>query len=509
MQANPTTKQATAVQTECKQENFAFPSLGSRKVEADFGGGNLSSDGGSLLLRQLGASARFLGGLEQCFSDSRDPELIEHSLSQMLRQRIFGLALGYEDLNDHDTLRFDPLFAAVCEREDVLGQERRCEEDRGKALAGKSTLNRLELTGSVEPSRYHKIQADPDKIRDHLLESGVQAIPRKSELIILDFDATDSIIHGAQEGRFYHGYYRDYCYLPLYCFCGTIPLWAQLRTADRDACDGAKEALEMIVAAIRKRFGPKQKILVRADSGFCRDWLLSYCEAENNLYYCTGLAKNKRLQANVMNEFAIVHQRIEEKLYCASYDGVGIEPGEHIAERSFIEFQYQTKDSWSRERRVVAKVEVLNGKENPRFIVTNIPVEGLDAGLEGAEMFGNGKGLYERVYCARGEMENRIKEQQLDMFGDRLSTHWEQSNQLRLWFSTMAYFLLDRLRTLGLAGTKLANATVGTIRLKLFKIAAQVRVSVRRVHVALCSSCPEREVWGQVFRNLKSAPETG
>jgi hypothetical protein len=494
------TTQAT---TECKQQCFQFQGLGSRRVEVDFSGGHLSSDGGALLLREVDHSQRLCEQLAKCFTDYRDQDLIEHTLPVLLRQRILGLALGYEDLNDHERLRLDPLLAAVCGREDVLGLERHQAQDKGKPLAGKSTLNRLELGAQATDGRSKKIQAHAEKIEAFLLQRGVAAIPRKSQVIVLDFDATDDPLHGHQEGRFYHGYYDAYCYLPLYCFCGDIPLWAQLRTANRDASDGALQALKKIVAAIRERFGKHTEILVRADSGFCRDELLSWIESQPNIHYSIGLARNQRLEEMLAPTFWETAALLdEEAVLCAKASGAHAPPPVAGTARVFAELRYRTLKSWSRERRVIGKAELTCGKANPRFILTDIT--GKENWLKEHPQFHDGASLYEQFYCARGQMENRIKEQQLDMFADRTSTAYLASNQLRLWFSTFAYLLMSQLRAKALVGTHLAQATVGTIRLHLLKIAAQVTLSVRRIHVRLCSAYPLQEVFAHAQARLRT-----
>lgn len=424
----------------------------------------MSSDGGTLLLRDLEKKMGVIDRLAGCFNDKRNPAYVEHSLGQMLRQRIMGLAAGYEDLNDFNRLRHDPLHALLAERPDLLGEDRVREEDKGKALAGHATLNRLELGAENTDGRYKKIEAKPEEIEALLLREGVKRIPRHSQTIVLDFDATDDPLHGAQEGAFFHGYYKSYCYLPLYCFCGSIPLWAQLRDAKRDACDGTVEALEKIVPAIRERFGPKVEILVRADSGFARDEIMDWCEC-NRVQYLLGLAKNKRLDRELEDAFGEIQ--------------ASVEAGGSYPQRRFRDFEYRTLDSWSRERRVVGKAEWLEHGKNPRFVVTNVSRGEMEA-----------RGLYEDVYCARGDMENRIKEEQLDLFADRTSTHWKASNQLRLWFSAFAHLLVSVMRADVLKGTEFANATVGQIRVKLFKIGARIKVSCRRVHVELVSAYP-------------------
>lgn len=490
--------------TGCNQPTFGFQALGSRRVEVDFSGGHLSSDGGALLLREADRSLGLCSRLADCFTDFRDQDFVEHDLPVMLRQRILGLALGYEDINDHERLRLDPLMAAMCGRADLLGLERTVAQDKGKPLAGKSTLNRLELGAQEINLRTKKIQAHPEKIEALLLERGVAAIARKSDVIVLDFDATDDPIHGNQEGAFYHGYYRDYCYLPLYCFCGDIPLWAQLRTSDRDGADGSLDALKKIVPAIRRRFGKHVKIIVRGDSGFCRDEFMAWIQAEPNVHYVLGLARNARLEKMLIPAFWQTAQKLDADLVlCAQAAGAEEAPVVEGTERTFAELRYQTLKSWSCERRVIGKAEITNDKKNPRYIVTDIEI-GASWIAEHAALR-EGSDLYEKFYCARGDMENRIKEQQMDMFADRTSTGHLASNQLRLWFSTFAYLLMSQLRTVALVGTRMAKATVGTIRLHLMKVAAQVTVSVRRVFVRLCSAFPAQEIFAQAHARLRTA----
>tara|TARA_R110002049_G_C9116281_1_gene558080 strand:- start:231 stop:1766 length:1536 start_codon:yes stop_codon:yes gene_type:complete len=494
------TTQAT---TECYQQSFEFQGLGSRRVEVDFSGGHLSSEGGSLLLREVDRSQRLCERLAACFTDRRDQRFVEHDLTVMLRQRILGLALGYEDINDHDALRLDPLLAAMCGRADVLGQERHLQQDQGKPLAGKSTLNRLELGAQSTNARTKKIEAHPEQIEALLLDQGVAAIPRKSKVIVLDFDATDDFIHGAQEGRFYHGYYGGYCYLPLYCFCGDIPLWAQLRTADRDGSEGTLAALQKIIPAIRARFGKHTAIVVRGDSGFCREEIMAWIESQPRVHYVLGLARNKRLEGMLASTFwDVAAQMDEDAALCAKAAGAHAPPlPPEGSARAFAELRYRTLKSWSRERRVIGKAEITQSKRNPRYIVTDLADS--EDWAQGEAAFADGRSLYEQFYCARGDMENRIKEQQLDMFADRTSTAHLKSNQLRLWFSTFAYQIMRELRSVALHGTRLARATVGTIRLRLMKIAAQVTVSVRRVHVRLSSACPWRDVFAHAHGRLR------
>ncbi len=475
--------------TECKQEIFEFQAHGSRKVTADFSGGYLSSDGGAVFLRGVDLKMGLIERLAGCFWDYRLPCLVEHKVAELLRQRIGALALGYEDLNDHDRLRFDPLHALIAGKADVLGEDRLCQGDKGKALAAHSTLNRLELGALGGDARYKKIIARPQEIEALLIEEGIKAIPRKSREIILDFDATDDPLHGKQEGAFFHGYYRSYCYLPLYCFCGNVPLLARLRDAKRDASSGTVEALEKITRAIRRRFGRGVRIIVRADSGFAREEIMAWCE-QHAVYYCLGLARNKRLSARLGKSFGELYEAIKTadiQTPC----------------RHFEHFEYRTRKSWSRARRVVGKAEILDKGPNPRFVVTNLPTEGF-AG-EPEERFA-APALYEKLYCGRGEMENRIKEAQQDLFADRTSTGWMASNQLRLWFAAFAHLMLSLLRAEVLRGTDLAAATLGQIRLKLFKIGARITISCRRIHLELASAYPYHETFRRACANLCAMP---
>ena len=465
--------------TQCITPDLVFQPLGQRDVLGRFDGGTVSSDGGCLL---LGEAERLTGTLRQlaaCFTDHRDPDAIEHTTRELIAQRVYGLALGYEDLNDHDRLRHDPLLATLVGKADPTGADRVRARDQGKALAGKSTLNRLELTppDATAASRYQKIVADPEAIERLFVELFLQAHGQAPAQIILDLDATDDPLHGHQEGRFFHGYYKEYCYLPLYIFCGEYLLAAKLRSADRDASSGSVAELERIIPQIRAAW-PEVRILLRADSGFCREEIMAWCEA-NRVDFLFGLAKNSRLQEIL--EPALADAQIR---YLQS----------GVAARVFVDFVYQTRDSWSRPRRVVGKAEYLPKGPNPRFVVTSLSVAERDA-----------QSLYEQDYCARGDMENRIKEQQLMLFADRTSTAWLRSNQLRLWFSSAAYALVQALRRLGLAGTRLSTAQCGTIRLWLFKIGALVRVTVRKVWVALSSAYPFQEVFTQVYENLRRA----
>ena len=469
------------MQTQCSGQAFLFPAENSRQIVAKFDGGAITSDAGGLLLRPVERAVGVIRQFSRCFVDHRAGELIEHPLEELVAQRVYGLALGYEDLNDHDELRHDPLLAVLVGKREPTGRDRRRKRDRGKALAGKSTLNRLELTpvGADADSRYKKMVLHAREAEMVFTDLFVQAHREPPQQIVLDLDATDDPIHGHQLGRFFHGYYDNYCYLPLYIFCGEHLVGARLRPSNIDASAGSVEELERIVGQIRQRW-PQVKILIRADSGFCREAIMAWCEGHEEIYYVLGLARNERL---------------EKELQPALGEARGLYEHTHKAARVFHEFAYRTRTSWSRARRVIGKAEVLALGDNPRFIVTNLRVEQQA-----------GQPLYEQVYCARGDMENRIKEQQLALFADRTSTATLRANQLRLYFSSIAYTLLLGLRRLGLAGTELARAQCQTIRLKLLKIGAQVRVTVRKVWVSFSSAYAHRQTFVQAYHHLAAAP---
>jgi hypothetical protein len=466
--------------TECNEKQLEFHALGKRAVIGKFDGGAISSDGGALLLSEVEAKTHIVDRLAGLFVDHRKPDLIEHSVRELIGQRVFGLVLGYEDLNDHDRLRFDPLLAAAVGKLDPTGQDRRSEQDQGKALASSSTLNRLELTAKEieENERYKKIVADPEGMDRLLVDCFLDAHPTAPASIWLDLDATDDPLHGRQEGRFFHGYYGHYCYLPLYLFSDEHLLCARLRPSNIDAAAGSVGELDRIVKQIREHW-PDTKITIRADSGFCREDIMAWCEA-NGVDFVLGLAKNSRLLAMSLSA------RLQAQL-------TFLESGE--ASRVFDEFSYQTLDSWSAARRVVVKAEHLSKGENPRFVVTSLDAAQADA-----------RTLYEDLYCARGDMENRIKEQQLDLFADRTSTHTLYANQLRLYFSSFAYVLECALRRLGLHGTELERAQCGTIRTRLLKVGAQVRVSVRKVWISLSEAFPLARLFVQALHNIQAQP---
>lgn len=447
--------------TQCSQTEMEFGRCGGRKLVGAFDGGAISSNGGVVLLaaadRRIGLGER----LAACFRDHRHADRVTHALDDLLRQRIFALALGHEDLIDHDTLRFDPALTAALGRPEV-------------ALAGKSTLNRLEHAGKIGLDRHHKLDHDPAAIERLLVDLFIEAHAKPPVRIVLDLDATDDPLHGEQEGRHFNGYYDCYCYLPLYIFCGRHLLAAKLRSSNVDAADGATGEVARIVAQIRAHW-PGVSIVIRADSGFCRDDLMTWCE-ENNVKYVLGLAGNSRLTRAIVPEMR--KARIKSKRT-------------RQPARAFADFIYRTRKSWSRKRRVIGKAEWTGGEANPRFIVTNVH-----------EAFGAARFLYEDVYCQRGEMENRLKECQGDLFADRTPAPTMRANQLRLWLSSLAYVLMCAVRRIGLPGTAFERATCGTIRLQLLKIGALVTISVRRVKLAFASACPSRGVFMLAQRRL-------
>jgi Transposase DDE domain group 1 len=455
--------------TDCSTDLFGFAPVEGREVVAGFDGGTITSDAGALLLGSANRAIGLISRFAACFHDERRAELVEHEVPTLVGQRVFGIALGYEDLNDHDELRHDPIMA-------VLASKLTARREECAPVAGKSTLNRLELS-RLQPTRYHKISHNPTAIKRLFLDVFLEAHERAPREIILDLDATDDPVHGEQEGRFFHGYYDCYCYLPLYVFCGHHLLAAKLRSANIDAAAGAVEEVARIVAHIRQRW-PRVRILLRADSGFARDELMAWCEA-NGVDFLFGVAKTDRLIAKIATELTAAEAKSRRTGKPARY---------------FKDFRWRTRRSWSCKRRVVAKAEFTSGGANPRFVVTSLKRSECKA-----------RYLYEKVYCARGDMENRIKECQLDLYADRTSTATMRANQLRLWFASMAYVLLCAVRRIGLHHTPFAKASCGTIRLKLLKIGALVRISVRRIKIAMASGCPAAATWGVAALRLNAA----
>lgn len=458
-----------------------FQPQGPRTVLATFDGEALSADAGALLLAEVEHLTGILRQFASCFTDYRDPDLIEHTVSELLAQRVYGLVLGYEDLNDHDRLRCDPLLATLVGKLDPTGQARARVRDQGKSLAGKSTLNRLELT-APEPAaneRYQKIVAHHEAIAQFFLDLFFQSQPQTPTTLVLDLDTTPDRLHGHQEGRFWHGHYRDYCYLPLYVFCGQQLLCARLLTADSKLSAAGLDELQRLVAALRARW-PEVTIIVRADGGFGGDELLCWCEAQDRVEYVLGYAENSRLLGLIANDLLWAHVQ-------------HLQTG--VPARLFGDLEYQTRDSWSRARRVVYKAEHLPLGPNPRFVVTSLTATTHPA-----------QALYENFYCARGAMENRIKEQKLDLKSDRTSTSRLRANQLRLWFASVGYVLLETLRRLGLAATPLRTAQCGTIRSLLLKVSAVVRVTARTIKVTFARGWPLAGLFQRVVEHLHSQP---
>jgi len=436
--------------TQCIQASFDYPACKSRKIVVDFNGGEVTSDGGLLLIRQADRKLGLTRALNEVLSDPRRPASCDHSQLEFLRQRVYGLVLGYEDLNDHDTLRKDIALQTAA--------------DTDQELASASTLCRWENRADRQTAWL---------VAELMVEQFIRSFQKPPAELILDFDATDDPTHGKQEGRFFHGYYDHYCFLPLYVFCGDQLLVSYLRPSNIDSARHAWAILALLVKRLRKTW-PEVKIIFRGDSGFCRWRMLRWCE-NHGVYYIVGLAKNSRL-----NERA--HPYLEEAR--RQYEATGQK------QRLFAEFRYAAY-TWDRERRVIVKAEHNEPGSNPRYIVTNLE--------------GDPQELYDGTYCARGEMENRIKEQQLDLFADRTScTQW-WANQFRLLLSSLAYLLLEAIRRWGLKGTELAQAPCGTIRLKLLKIGAVIRRNTRRIYFHLSSACPYQKLFCQVARRLSTA----
>jgi len=462
------------MQTHCSSDQFDFEAFDGRRVVAAFDGGAITSDAGALLLRHTDKAIGLFDRVAACFSDQRNPGLVVHSLRTMLSQRITAIALGYEDIDDHDTLRHDPLLG-------LLGDGLAPKRQDCATLAGKSTLNRLEHAPVGAATRYHRIGHDTAAIEDLFVDLFIEAHKTPPKQIVLDLDATDDPVHGHQEGRFFHGYYDCWCYLPLYVFCGRHLLVAKLRRANIDASAGSLQEVARIVGRVRQCW-PRVKIVLRADSGFAREALMAWCEA-NAVDYVFGLARNPRLERRIA-------ATLNEARRAAQVSGE--------TTRLYRDFGWSTKDSWTRRRRVIAKAEWMPGRgdsgANPRFLVTSLKPDQWMA-----------KALYEDLYCARGDMENRIKECQLDLYADRTSARTMRANQLRLWFASFAYVLVCAVRRIGLAHTRLAVATCASIRLKLFKIGAQVRVSVRRIKIAMASACPYHNEFDLAHARIRAA----
>ena len=433
--------------TNCTQESFAFPGCKRRAVEANFQGGDITSDGGVLLLRQVDRRLGLCTGVAAALDDPRRRASCAHDGVSLLQQRVYALALGYEDLNDHETLRRDLALQTAL--------------DRDEELASSSTLCRWENRADRDTAwRMHEV----------MVEQFIASFKRPPKKLVLDFDATDDAVHGKQEGRFFHGYYDHYCFLPLYVFCRDQLLVSYLRPSKIDGAKHAWAILALLVKRLRQTW-PKTRIIFRGDSGFCRWRMLAWCE-RHNVGYIVGIAKNKRL-----NRIAAQFHRDAQDCY----DELGTKV------RWFTEFHYAA-GSWDHARRIIAKIEHTDKGSNPRYLVTNLE--------------GKPQALYDKLYCARGEMENRIKENQLDLFADRTSCHHWWPNQFRLLLSSLAYILLESIRRLALQGTELAHAYVGTLRLKLLKIGAVILRNTRRIRFLLSSACPCQTLYFLVAEKL-------
>jgi hypothetical protein len=435
--------------TDCTRSKPEFSRLKRRALEVNFDGGDVSSDGGLLLVREVDRRLKLTERVAGALDDPRDPELITHSLRDLIRQRVYGIVQGYEDLNDHGELRQDVLLQSVLERD--------------APLASAPTLCRLENRAS---------RAAAWALHRELVETFIASFQSAPEELVLDFDATDDPVHGKQQGRFFHGYYDCYCFLPLYVFCGEQLLVSYLRPSKIDGAKHAWAILALLVKRLRQAW-PAVRIVLRADSGFCRTGMLTWCE-RHGVGYCVGLAKNARLNANT----AAHREQLAQRFAIT-----------HSKQRQFVEFRYAAQ-TWPHERRVIARLEHAHKGDNPRYIVTNLP--------------GDAATLYDKLYCARGEAENRIKEAQLGLFADRTSCHYFAANQFRLLLSSLAYVLVERLRALALTGTEFARLQAGTIRAKLLKIGAVITRNTRRVRVLLSSAYPYQELFCRAALALRS-----
>ncbi len=433
--------------TNCTTRSFEFPIVKGRKTIVNFDGGSVSSDGGLLLVAQIDKKIGLMKAIAKVIPDNRDQVKIKHSIREMLSQRVFGLCQGYEDLNDHQNLRSDPIFQTS------VGTD--------APLASSSTLCRLENRAN------RKVAVDIHKvIVDQFIDSHSQP-PKK---LILDFDATDDLVHGNQVGRFFHGYYGNYCFLPLYVFCGKQLLVAYLRQADQDGAKQAGAILRLLVKRLRQVW-PQVDIIIRADSGFCRQTMLNWCDRVN-VKYIVGIARNKVLEKRLAPLMSVAEAQFEETKQ---------------KQKLFTEFEYAA-GNWKSSKKIIGKAEYSEDGSNPRFIVTNID--------------DNPQSLYEDIYCARGDMENRIKEQQLELFADRTSCHEWWPNQFRLLESSLAYILIERLRATALVGTELEKAQANTIRLKLFKIGAVIIKNTRKIYFKFSSYYPYQGLFAMVYEKL-------
>lgn len=484
-------------------KQFKFEQPKSPPIVVNFTGGQVTSDAGLGLIAELDRKLQITSRLALCFQDYRQRNRMLHPIEGLIAQRIYGLVMGYEDLNDHEELRHDPMFALALQKRIGL-------ENELTVLAGKSTLNRLEhCPEDVEQgadSRYHKIGHCPSEIESLFVDIFLESYAKEPRQIILDLDVTDDLVHGTQEQVFFNTYYAGYCYAPLYIFCGKHLLAAKLRPSNVDPAAGALEELQRVIKQIREQWS-NVHILVRGDSAYSRDNIMDWCESQTGVDYVFGLAQNSRLIQMTTTTKNRASLEYKQKLSTVvSFLETVFNPGEQLPEVAYNlinnsiwykSLNYQTRESWSRSRRVVCKVESGVKGTNIRFVVTSITTNKMAPGE-----------LYTQKYCPRGEMENRFKEQQLELFSDRTSTHTFAGNQLRLWFSSIAYVLMNALRSKCLAKTELQNAQVGTIRTKLLKLGALITVSARRILIAISSSNPSKHIWAAAYRCLKILPNT-
>jgi len=477
--------------------------LKGRNIIANFEGGKITSDAGIVLMAELDKKLKITSRFAECFRDYRDPSKVNYSVHQLLAQRVYGIALGYEDVNDHDKLRYDPALAIALSKLNFI-------DSPEPWLPGKSTINRLEycperVTNQPE-SPYHRIEHQPQEIEKTFVDIFLESYQKPPRHIILDLDVTDDQVHGNQEGAFFNKYYRGVCYAPLYIFCGHHLLVAKLRSSNVDPAGGALEELQRVMGLIREKWQDTQ-ILVRADSAYAREEIMKYCEDQEKVDYVIAMATNNQLKLRASDTIEKAKQDYEQRL----------EPVVELMESLFTKDEeldevpklvpnstwfrslcYQTEKSWSCQRRVVTKVCYGSEGLKIRHVVTSIPASKVPPSK-----------LYTDKYCPRGEMENRLKEQQLDLFADRTSTRTFESNQLRLWLSSMAYVLMQAFRQRCLAKTSLAKATVGTIRLNLLKLGAKITISVRRILIAIASSCPYQDILSEAYSRIQALPETG
>ena len=491
----------SSAQSPLNQLNFG--KLNGRQVIANFEGGKITSDAGIVLIAELDKKLQITTRFSECFQDHRNSSYVDYSVNQLLAQRVYGIILGYEDVNDHDKLRYDPALAIALERLNFINSN---EAD----LAGKSTINRLEYRPETvieqEKSRYHKIGHNPKEIEKTFVDIFLESYKKPPRHIILDMDVTDDQVHGSQEGAFFNTHYQGVCYAPLYIFCGHHLLVAKLRSSNVDPAGGALEELQRIIGIIRAEWKETQ-IIVRGDSAYAREDIMKFCEEQAGVDYVIAMASNSQLKLRAMATIEKAKSDYEQRLEPVtklmetlfSTDDKLEEVGELVPESTFYRsLCYKTQESWSCSRRVVTKVCYGSGGLNIRHVVTSLPASKIPPSK-----------LYTEKYCPRGEMENRIKEQQLDLFADRTSTQTFESNQLRLWLSSIAYVLMQAFRQNCLSKTAFAKATVGTIRLNFLKLGARITVSVRRILIAIASSCPYQDILAIAYSRIQEIPAPG